>query len=354
MRIPRPLFFLRIAALGGLLASAMLVAERITPARRFCPLEEACEKARSSALGSIAGVPTSVIGLVGFAALLTASLLPSRRARTITRRVAVAGGVAGLVLLAYQAFALGSFCPLCLVADLSALAAGACAFAWSWRRVRRPERLAPRLMWIASGAVIVLIPLLWPTPKGGPSWVRIGGTGASPPFGVDGAFPRDPGSEPAPDEVRLVEYLNPFCEHCRATKERLDRAIASLTEPERARIRSQRVYVWTSRDVPFWAKGCACAKPQQKEPAFFFELMRAPRETNAEIQAAAMRAGLDMEMWTRCVFEPETLVPLEGMHRRVLEAKIPGLPVIDIGTRRLMGEQREPELWEALREALAR
>jgi uncharacterized membrane protein len=344
MRIQKPLLALRLATLAGLAASAALTAEHLHPARKFCPLEAACERARTSALGTIAGVPTSVIGLAAFSALLLATLLPKRLARKVARPAAWIGSALALVFIGYQVIALGSLCPLCMVADASAVAAGVAAFAWRRRRTRRIERLSTRLRWAGAAALIVAIPMLWPVPSE-PGWERI----------ARASDPRAGGDAPAsPDEVVVVEYLNPFCAHCRATKEAFDRALASLSEEERARIRTRRVYVWSSRDVPFWAKGCACAKPQQKEPAFFAELLRARSDRDDEVRAAAQRAGLDLAWWERCVGEAETLVPLHAMHERVLAANLKGLPVIDVGERRLLGEQTTPELWEALRAALAR
>jgi predicted DsbA family dithiol-disulfide isomerase len=149
--------------------------------------------------------------------------------------------------------------------------------------------------------------------------------------------------------VEVVEYLNPFCAHCRATYERLQRVLASFPSPVRVR----RVYVWTTRDVPLWAKGCACAREQSREPSYFGELVRLPRDTESEARAAASRAGLDVARWSACVLEPDTLVPLSRMHAAVDAAGIRLLPTIDVGRRRLNGEQSEDELREALEAALS-
>jgi predicted DsbA family dithiol-disulfide isomerase len=66
----------------------------------------------------------------------------------------------------------------------------------------------------------------------------------------------------------------------------------------------------------------------------------------------AKRAGLDVARWTVCIDEPDTRFPLERMHQAVADARIQGLPTLDIGRRRLNGEQSEEELREALDAAL--
>ena len=51
---------LRVTALAALAVSAILYADSLHPGRAFCPMAAACDKARSSALGKIFGVPTSI------------------------------------------------------------------------------------------------------------------------------------------------------------------------------------------------------------------------------------------------------------------------------------------------------
>jgi len=67
---------LRIAALAALLASAVLTSDHLHPDREFCPLAEACAAARESPLGTLAGVPTSVVGMVAFGGLILAGVIP--------------------------------------------------------------------------------------------------------------------------------------------------------------------------------------------------------------------------------------------------------------------------------------
>lgn len=509
LRVPWPVFLLRSACLAALAASAALTSDALHPDRAFCPLEAACALARGSALGTMFGLPTSVFGILAFLGLFLMTLLPPRLARFLARPAAWGAALMGLGFVAYQAFELGSFCPLCLVADVSALVAGAAAFLWQPMKVQRSRRKGrppgesglARLRWATVAGLAVLVPLLWPKPEA-PSWVPVPEgvasvddeeyftnsepTGSSPPdseplrsgpvdFGPadtspagteggpppptpapddpypQGRFPvpppfaplpepppaptpapatppplphappvppewyrtshepEDPSArtpeptpapptptpaprvsqpaprpapkppkpvrprtpappaprvpEPAPEpepaaapapeppaprrEVAMVEYLNPFCAHCRATHTRLDRVIASFESP----VKRRRVYVWPGRRAPYWAYACACAGAQGLEDALFAELLQTSRDDQRSVRAAAQRVGLDLEAFDACLASGEMQERLDRNYRAMDNARIKGLPTLDIGRRRLMGEQSEAEILDALRAA---
>ncbi len=160
------IIYARIAILAALAVSAVLVADHLRPGPAFCPFEEACEKAAESTLGSVAGVPTSVIGAVAFGALLLL-LLP---ARGIARTLRVAAGclcvTGGSALVLYQAFVLKSFCPLCVVVDASAIAGGAfiilnalgrSVYDWHDR-----ESIGGKAAWALGGVLAFVVPFAIP------------------------------------------------------------------------------------------------------------------------------------------------------------------------------------------------
>jgi uncharacterized membrane protein/protein-disulfide isomerase len=335
----RRLVALRCLALLGLAASAALVGDSLRPERAWCPLASACEAARESALGSFLGIPTSWIGLLAFAGLLALTLVPFARAALATKVVGIAAAVAGSTLLAFQAFALGTFCPFCVVADLSAVAAGGVVL------LGGPPPTASageprRLWWAAPALVAVALPLAWPRGGGQPGWVAI------PAPGTPSPAPAAPGTPPPPVDTRVpvVEYLNPFCPHCRATHVRL----AAVLAETQVKVRRERIYVWTNPSPPLWAKACVCAQDLGDERLLFRELLQARSESPAEIWEAARRAGFDVEKLRACVERGDADARLANLHRLVLDARIQGLPTLDIGRRRLQGEQSEAELREAL------
>ena len=116
MDFARRTAFLRLTAMAALIASAILTADALNPGRAFCPLEEACNAARNSDLGSFFGVPTSVLGMGAFGGLFLLTLLPIEWTRHLLWPLGFLGGAAGIVFAGYQVFVLQSFCPLCLVA----------------------------------------------------------------------------------------------------------------------------------------------------------------------------------------------------------------------------------------------
>jgi uncharacterized membrane protein/protein-disulfide isomerase len=393
MRVPRSVLVLRLCCLVALLASAALTADTLNPGRQFCPLDAACAKARNSALGSFFGVKTSVLGLAAFSGLFLLTLLPLDAARRVARPAAWLAGAAGLAFVVYQALVLGTFCPLCLVADLCGLGAAAAAFAWPGpllyrgRAKKRPpvvESGPARLRWAFGAQLVVGLPLLWPTPPAKPSWVALPVDTTTSMASIDVAAefapylaeatdpsadaipspPRDrpvatpaplPGSaEPPPvaviapprppvREIVVLEYLNAFCSHCRATHARLDRVVAGFGRP----VRRHRVYVWSSNQVPLWARACAVAAKQGREDAMFDALLATERQDDRAIRAAAARAGVDLSE----IDAPEVTARLERDRRLANQARLEGLPTFDVGRRRLMGEQSESELLDALRAA---
>ena len=142
----------------------------------------------------------------------------------------------------------------------------------------------------------------------------------------------------------MTEYLNPFCSHCRATHARLDRLLAGMDLD----VRRRRVYVWSQDEPPLWAKCLSCARGMGLEDRFFDELVRTSGQDKAAIEGAATRAGIDPASLTMCRASAATLEKLQQERDTVIEAGIESLPTFDVGRRRLMGEQSEAELREAL------
>lgn len=166
---------LRVVTLVAVVASALLVADTVNPGREFCPLEEACSAAAQSELGSLFGIPTSILGLGAFAFVLLATLLPVRAARMILQPVCFVGALVAMALIAYQAMYLESFCPLCLVADGAAIVMGYIALTWpplpilrSGRRLSA-ETASARMAWGLSVVLAVVAPFAWPHTED-PGW----------------------------------------------------------------------------------------------------------------------------------------------------------------------------------------
>lgn len=352
----RSLAVLRSVAIAGLLASAVLLADARTPQRGFCPLEAACLKARESPLGNVFGIPTSVVGIAAFGGLLALTFARGPKARAALLAAGAAGALAGAGFLAYQAFALGTFCPLCLVADLAGIAAGVLA----WRGAANEAAVAAGLdpfvrartaaVWAVLAVAAGGLPFVVPRGKPVAAWVPL-----SAPAGGEGSDPAPTGTDGGAEKgIAIVEYLNPFCPHCRATHARLQKVLAAAGVP----VRRLRLYTWAGDPAPRWARACVCAQDQNRdgvdrERPFFRELLDAPDESDRSLRAAAKDAGLDPAALFACMASTAPDERLARVHRRVLSAGIVGLPTIDIGRRRLQGEASEAELKEAVDAAIA-
>ncbi len=159
-----------------------------------------------------------------------------------------------------------------------------------------------------------------------------------------------PAPPPPRTDLTIVEYLNAFCSHCRLTHQRLDRVLAS----EGVASRRRRIYTWSSTEIPMWAKAVAFAQAQGLEDRMFAELVQADEDTPREIYAAAARAGIDGNALQQALRDGRAWPRLESDRRLSQGARLEGLPTLDIGRRRLMGEQSEGELRDAVRAALPR
>lgn len=429
----RRVILLRVTAIVAVCVSTLLTYDSLNPGRAFCPLAEACERARGSALGVILGIPTSIVGMAAFGGLFLLTLLPIEWARTLLKPAGLLAALAGAGLFAFQAIELDAFCPLCLVADTAGLIAGLVTLTWGQLPRRRSgrrlagESAASRTAWSLAMVLAVVVPFAWPRPAS-TGWVEIAPTTASlfegedapapvgkeraatepePPLGAPPAAapaprplppapPGPPGAAlpprpspslpgdssvpppapavgptpslpsaageprvptapresrpPARPEVQIVEYINAYCAHCRATHKRLRGVLSSLGVTGRFR----RVYTWAGNEWPLWARACAYAQSVGLEERLFEELLVARDQGAGEVHAAARRAGLDAAALRQALQDPTPPARLVRDRALALAAGLSGLPTLDIGRRRLMGEQSEAELRDAVQAALPR
>ncbi len=124
-KTPRPRPRARLAplaavllALVGLAVSAALLVDSLQPVPAFCAAG-GCEAVRATSWARPLGIPMPVIGLAFFAAALVLAALP--RLAAVRTLVALIGAAGGIGLLALQAFVIGEWCRLCVIADLAAI-----------------------------------------------------------------------------------------------------------------------------------------------------------------------------------------------------------------------------------------
>ena len=120
------------AALLGLAIAAYLTYVHYAGIEPICAASGGCERVQSSSYSELAGVPVALLGLLGYAGILVAALLPGEGARLATAWLAVVGLGFSLYLTYLELFEIEAICQWCvasavimaLLAALTVLRAG--------------------------------------------------------------------------------------------------------------------------------------------------------------------------------------------------------------------------------------
>lgn len=320
------------SAIVGLGASLTSLIDDLGGAPTFCA-ETGCELVRTSAWARPLGIPMSLLGVLFFSAALALAFVHAPRLR---RWLAIAGGAWALWLIALQAFAIGAWCKLCLVADPAAIVhaalvlAGARAFSLSPRTsspVRSPDAIAasPRLLLPLAPALVAVVALLG-------LWTE------SPPAADPSASQTTPASvtrAQSPGAVTIVEFLDFECPYCRAMQARLDRAIAQTSTP--VRVVRKMVPLPQHRGAGPAALAYCSAEAQGLGDEMARALFAAaPDELTPEgCEAIAARIGCDLPRYRADLAAAAERVAADL--RDAAQAGVRGLPTIFIGAERING-----------------
>lgn len=301
-------------ALLGFGASVASLYDHFTPAPLFCA-QSGCQTVQSSAWARPLGIPLPILGIAYFAAMAVLAFVARPRLRVA---LAAIGGAVGIALLAIQAFAIGAWCQLCLIADpaaiLGALAvfAGAGTLRPSWTNIAAT---------VPAAALVVLGLGLYAQRD---SAVR-----------SDEPLPDFVAREQRPGVVTIVEFIDFQCPHCRALDKQLSAAIARTKLPVRI-VRKMYPMPNHAYAVPAAMAWCA-ADAQGVGDEMAKELFAAKPEelTPAGCEAIAVRLGVDVMKYR------ETFASAE-LQQRIRQdmadgAELDGLPTIWIGTQKFEG-----------------
>ncbi len=314
----RALTFGAIAsAIVGLGASLTSLIDDLGGAPTFCA-ETGCELVRSSAWARPLGIPMSVLGVLFFSAALALAFM---RAPRLRRWLAIAGGAWAVWLIALQAFAIGAWCKLCLVADPAAIAHAALVLAGA----RSLSLRSPRLLLPIAPAVLAVVALL--------------GMWTEAPPAVDPSAPRETPESvaraQAPGAVTIVEFLDFECPYCRAMQARLDRAIARTSTP--VRVVRKMVPLPQHPGAGPAALAYCCAEAQGLGDEMARALFAAsPGELTPEgCEAIAARIGCDLTRYRADMAAAAQRVAADL--RDAEQAGVRALPTIFIGGERING-----------------
>ena len=405
-----------LAAVFGALVSGVLLLRHHgldagSLAASVCdPDSSGCEEVAASAWSTLGGVPLAAIGLAFFVslgfllalALLGGAPLTSRPGRLALGLVGLAL-VVDLFLLGVQAFAIGSFCSLCIWtygANGAAL-----LFLLPARRViplrRGPEfaveRLAVRAFWLAAGltaaAVLVIndglrdrastsvdlsilgvrsaasetAPAAWPEDAWA-SDLSLRGAGL-PPQWRNPTFRQQrvqevslqglpvKGDPAAP--VKIVTFSDFLCPSCRRFALAYDQYVEGPTGPHVALYyRSYPLDSTCAAHLPRVmhpgacnvARGGACAHRLDSFWEFHDAVYLAPPNAPEvdDVVRIAVAAGLDESAFRACLAEPEAETALQADIAEAIGLGVTGTPTIFINGRRVptLDEFADAVLWE--------
>lgn len=304
------------AATVGLAASIASLYDYVGPEPAFCA-ESGCATVRASSWAHPLGIPMPVLGIAFFAAALVLSFVERPRLR---RTLAIGGAAWALLLIGLQAFSIGAWCKLCMIADPSAIVyaiavlAGAHALRFTWWK---PALLAP------SAAAIVGVLALWthtppppPLPAGTPAFVQ-----DAQKHGV----------------VTIVEVVDFECPYCRMMQKQVTDAIVKSGVEARI-VRHMMPLPRHPHAMPAaLAYCCAQMQGQAKADALADLLFTAPEDsmTTEGCEELAVKAGCDRDQYRRDLPLAVARVATESISARASGVK--SLPTVFVGGEQFIG-----------------
>jgi len=324
----------------GLAASTALLVDYTKLNAVFCADGGGCAALRHSSYGHPFGVPLPIPGLVGFVLMGALTLGRGLRVRQVNRVVATGAGVIGLGLISLQ-LTLGHVCAYCMAVDGSALV----LMVLSWNRLRRawdpPEGNAvPRVAAVALALAV-----------GGPlTWGKL--YKAPVPAVIREELARTPKGK-----VPVVDFVDFECPFCRMAQEKLAPLLAARKDQ-----------VWVVRKlVPLTsihphalaaAKAACCAEALGKGDAMADALFTADIDelTPEGCAHIAESLGLPADKYSACVVDPATDERIARDRRDFNSAKSKddGLPLMWIGSEKVMGARTDDTFERVLNEAASR
>ena len=102
------------AAVLGLAIAGYLTYVHYAGIEPICAASGGCERVQSSDYAELAGVPVALLGLLGYAGILAAALMPGELARFATAWLAVVGLGFSLYLTYLELFEIHAICQWCV------------------------------------------------------------------------------------------------------------------------------------------------------------------------------------------------------------------------------------------------
>ena len=332
--------WLAVTAVGiaviGLAASVASLIDYLGASPTFCA-EAGCATVRESAWAHPLGIPLPVLGIAFFTAALALGFVHAPRLR---RALAITGAIGAAALIAVQAFAIGAWCKLCLIADPAALGYAIAVLAGaSTLRLSAARGVAT-----ASGlATAIAVLALWTRVEPPPPPLAGSASGDVPGF-VQAAQ--------APGVATVVEVVDFECPWCRRMQSQLTTAIAQARVPVHV-VRKMLPLRIHDHAMPAALAYC-CADAQGKGDAMAEALFAAPPDalTPEGCEQLAAGVGCDVDRYRRDLPAAEARVAAEMAEVRA--AGVHALPTLFIGDQRIEGAAASADELTALIHRAAR
>lgn len=314
-------FFAQLWILVAIIASTALLMDSLGSTPAYCGGAGGCLTAKRAARDWLGPVPLPLLGMLSFAGLLVITASTRTRVLDILEYgAALVGAVGGTCLLLAQAFVLKTFCPFCVVVDISAIA----VFLILMLARRRAHRTGEPLhflslpAWLGLGVVAIVAPAVWPY------------------FRPASRVPADLAEFQQPNRVSIVEFVDLQCSHCRA----LHATMEELRHRYADRIHFVRLHapLRAHRVARLGARLIACLDPDQAR----IELMNrslfdGPEINQASLEAAAAGLGLSEAEVEGCWNDPSNEALVDSNLQRLERLGFEGLPTTYVGGERIVG-----------------
>jgi uncharacterized membrane protein/predicted DsbA family dithiol-disulfide isomerase len=307
-RLSLAAFVLSVAGFGASLAS--LIDYR---APTFCA-ESGCDLVRASGWAHPLGIPMPLFGLAFFAAMIALAFVARPRLRTL---LAISGAAWAIALIAIQAFEIGAWCKLCMIADPIAILLAVTVVAGA-------GTLKPRL-WLGA----VALPALAAIPLG---FLALH---TEPPPLVAAGTPAPIARAQLPGVATIVDFVDFECPFCRRLAPVLDHAIAAAREDGVVvRVVRKMTPLHMHPHALDAALAWCCADAQGKGDAMAAALFSAPADqlTPQGCEDLAVKVGCDRDRYRATLADPKTRQRIVQETDDAKAAGVHGLPTLFIGT----------------------
>lgn len=320
-----------VAAIVGLGASIASLVDYLGTQPTFCA-ESGCATVRQSEWSHPLGIPLPAIGIAYFTMMLALAFI--ERLRVMRVVLAIVGGLVAVGLILLQAFSIGAWCKLCLVADPASivLALAVVAGAGTLRPTWRASAILPGVIFVVFGLG------LWTHQE------------APPPAPTPEVILR----EQKPGVVTIVEFVDFECPFCRALDKKLEEAITKSQRQIRI-VRKMVPLPSHPHSVPAAMAYCAC-EAQGHGDAMAKELFASPVDnlTPAGNEELAKKVGCEITKYRETFASAELRARIEADMADARAANLEGFPTIYIGTEKFEGSDHTPAKLLAAIEAAAR